>query len=58
MPLVEYRVTLLITHSNGEDETRIVRQEAWSANDAIRKAEQRVWEEEPEVEDVRAIDVH
>lgn len=57
MPLTTYRVTLLITHADGEDETRTVHQEGWGANDAIRKAEQRVWEEEPEVEDVRAVDV-
>lgn len=58
MSLTEYRITLLITHPDGEDETRIVKQEAWSANEAIRLAEQRVWEEEPDSEDVRAIDVH
>lgn len=57
MPLTEYRVTLLITHADGEDETRVVHQEGWSANEAIRLAEARVWEEEPEVEDVRAVDV-
>lgn len=58
MSLTEYRITLLVTHSDGEDETRVVHQEGWSANDAIRKAEQRVWEEEPDSEDVRAINVH
>lgn len=58
MPLVEYRITLLITNSDGEDETRVVHQEGWSASEAIRLVEERVWEEEPEAEDVRAIDVH
>lgn len=58
MPLTEYRVTLLITRADGEDETRTVKQEGWSANDAIRLAEERVWEDEPDSEDVRAIDVH
>lgn len=57
MPLVTYRITLLITRSDGEDETRIVKQEAWSVNEAIRLAEQRVWEEEPEVKDVRSVGV-
>ena len=57
MALNTYRVTLLITHADGEDETRTVHQEGWSANNAIRKAEQRVREEEPEVEDIRSVGV-
>lgn len=47
MPLTEYRITLLITHPDGEDETRTVHQEGWSANDAIEKAETRAREDEP-----------
>lgn len=58
MALHTYRITLLITRADGEDETRIVHQEGWSANEAIRLAEGRVWDEEPEVEEVRSIDVH
>lgn len=54
--MTTYCITLLITRVDGEDETRTVHQEGWSANDAIRKAEQRVWEDE-DAEDVRAIDV-
>lgn len=55
--LTTYRITLLITRADGEDETRIVKQEGWSASEAIRLAEGRVWEEEPDSEDVRSINV-
>lgn len=57
MPLTEYRVTLLITHADGEDETRVVHQDGWSANDAIRLAEQRALTDD-DVEEAQAIDVH
>lgn len=52
-----YRITLLITRSDGEELTRTVYQEAWTASEAIRLAEQRVREDEPEAEDVRAVNV-
>lgn len=56
MSLTAYRITLLITHSDGEEEVRVVHQEGWSANDAIHKAEQRALDED-EVEEVRSINV-
>lgn len=46
MPLSDYRVTLLITHADGEEETRVVHQEAWNADQAWRLAVERVLEEE------------
>lgn len=57
MPLTTYRITLLITRADGEDETRVVHQEGWSASDAIVKAEQRALTDD-DVEEARAIDVH
>lgn len=58
MPLTTYHITVLITHADGEDETRTVHQDGRSVNEAIRLAEGRVWDEEPEVKDVRTIGVH
>lgn len=57
MPLTTYRITLLVTHADGEDETRVVHQEGWNANDAIIKAEQRALADD-DVAEARAIDVH
>lgn len=54
MPLTTYRVTLLIDHADGSDETRVVHQEAWSASEAIRLVEQRAWEEESDAEEITA----
>lgn len=56
MPFTTYRITLLITRADGEEEIRTVHQEGWSANDAIRKAEQRALDED-EVEEARSINV-
>lgn len=56
MPLTEYRITLLITRADGEDETRVVHQEAWSANDAIETAKQRARQDD-DVKDVQCQNV-
>ena len=46
MPLSDYRVTLLITHTDNSEEIRVVHQEAWNADQAWRLAVERALEEE------------
>jgi capsule polysaccharide export protein KpsE/RkpR len=50
MPRQQYRVTLLVTLDDQSEVVRTVKVEAWSANDAIRIAEEMVRQEDDVVE--------